>query len=1144
MATLVYSDVDGTDRSFSLGADPILVGRSAECAIRSDDPRVSRQHARFFLEHGALWVEDLGSSNGIYVGPQKVQRAPVPTGEIVLVGSLMIRLLPASGTLPPPIGLHGTLAQWLEMERKARSVIEDERNAFVERVGQLFEEMKALRDAGAAHEAEANELRAELEKIQRQSSADMEHARLDLAKAREAKIVAETQAGITTAEKLAESDMMISQLQHEVANLRAAASTARDESPAKLLSDQVAAVTLRAEKAEKELGTAQIRAQGAERNLSAANTNAAKAETRAAELEHKLADLGTTRGALDAELAAAREQISQLEARVAAGPVSHKLDAAEARAARLAGELVEMTQQFEARRDRISELERDLADAGEAKGASSEAEKKIQATLAEAQAKARSELAAAQTRIGELEARLRTAASAEAEIAAAKKAREDAAAATNAAEKKLGEATTRADGAEARASAADTMAKAMAKDVAEALRRAVDADTKARAVSRELAGAHRKADEAEQRAAAVAETEARAKAAEQQLVELQARVQDQLAELEKDLTAKSDKLILELRDKLGATQRELAAERQSSMAIIDRKTQLERELTELRTSSTGSGTRASEAEAKLAEYEVQIEQLEDRIQDLESGIAVEQTASRSTVDESKTRISKLEEQLGEAKAAAKTALKTAAGLEKRVDATETQLAAAQAAKAAAEAAVAEAKQQLEAIAAEGDLKALAAQAEQRALAAEAQLEPLAAKADAADLAIGRASALQRQLDEALQKLSWAEREQDTRGGDDDDDKVSKLIQQLDAAENRARAAELLAREADQHAREYADRMREGARRTNELEQAERAAEAKLQEAMDQAARLQAHADDLEGQTNDAQAQARELESSLRASEQRAAEVDARARDIEQRAKDAAERIVEAERRARDTQNQLAEMTQMLHAAEAQVAEARTVSAGGNAGLERQLAAAQQRIGELKREVDAAENVRQFAANTEREIAQLERELREHKAKVTQITLERDRLESQLRDLRDDSETTHRKVPALDEAPSQHARYTQLVSRASELEQKNGKLEKDLVALRRQLSETEARAEAQARAHEDEPTNTGNALPLEFAEHLNVLEESIDSLRANMRAASDETAMMDQTESVVAVASAVSQAAEHVERARDSLRLLAGLVAKS
>src|SRR6185436_9862408 len=118
MATLVYSDVDGVDRSFALGSEPVTVGRGAECAIRSDDPRVSRMHARFFIEQGALWIEDLGSSNGIFVGPNKVSRAPVPTGEIILVGSLLIRLLPASGTLPPPMSLHGTLASWLDMERK------------------------------------------------------------------------------------------------------------------------------------------------------------------------------------------------------------------------------------------------------------------------------------------------------------------------------------------------------------------------------------------------------------------------------------------------------------------------------------------------------------------------------------------------------------------------------------------------------------------------------------------------------------------------------------------------------------------------------------------------------------------------------------------------------------------------------------------------------------------------------------------------------------------------------------------------------------------------------------------------------------------------------------------------------------------
>src|ERR1041385_2008736 len=137
MATLVYSDVDGIARAFALGADPVMVGRGAECAIRSDDPRVSRVHARFFVDQGALWVEDLGSSNGIFVGPNRVQRAPVPTGEIILVGSLLIRLLPASGTLPPPMGLHGTLASWLDMERLTRAQVERAPAPFVRGVADL-----------------------------------------------------------------------------------------------------------------------------------------------------------------------------------------------------------------------------------------------------------------------------------------------------------------------------------------------------------------------------------------------------------------------------------------------------------------------------------------------------------------------------------------------------------------------------------------------------------------------------------------------------------------------------------------------------------------------------------------------------------------------------------------------------------------------------------------------------------------------------------------------------------------------------------------------------------------------------------------------------------------------------------------------
>ena len=45
----------------------------------------------------------------------------------------------------------------------------------------------------------------------------------------------------------------------------------------------------------------------------------------------------------------------------------------------------------------------------------------------------------------------------------------------------------------------------------------------------------------------------------------------------------------------------------------------------------------------------------------------------------------------------------------------------------------------------------------------------------------------------------------------------------------------------------------------------------------------------------------------------------------------------------------------------------------------------------------------------------------------------------------------------------------------------------------------------------------------------------------MRAASDETAVMEQTESVIVVANAVSSAAEHIERARAAVRTLKSVI---
>ena len=71
----------------------MLIGRATECQIQTQDAMVSRRHARIVWD-GNYWIEDLGSSNGVYVGNERVQRAPFRPGDTVTCGSLVLRLVP------------------------------------------------------------------------------------------------------------------------------------------------------------------------------------------------------------------------------------------------------------------------------------------------------------------------------------------------------------------------------------------------------------------------------------------------------------------------------------------------------------------------------------------------------------------------------------------------------------------------------------------------------------------------------------------------------------------------------------------------------------------------------------------------------------------------------------------------------------------------------------------------------------------------------------------------------------------------------------------------------------------------------------------------------------------------------------------
>jgi pSer/pThr/pTyr-binding forkhead associated (FHA) protein len=76
-----------------LSAAPILIGRGSDAAIRLDDDYVSTRHARIAASGDQWFVEDLGSTNGTYVGTVRIsQPTTITVGTQVRVGKTIIEL--------------------------------------------------------------------------------------------------------------------------------------------------------------------------------------------------------------------------------------------------------------------------------------------------------------------------------------------------------------------------------------------------------------------------------------------------------------------------------------------------------------------------------------------------------------------------------------------------------------------------------------------------------------------------------------------------------------------------------------------------------------------------------------------------------------------------------------------------------------------------------------------------------------------------------------------------------------------------------------------------------------------------------------------------------------------------------------------
>ncbi|MEW5900500.1 MAG: adenylate/guanylate cyclase domain-containing protein [Acidobacteriota bacterium] len=134
---LIFTDAAGQIKEYLIDLNSVLIGRNLPLQpdyIDLKDGKVSSQHARLTFENDEFWVEDLGSTNGTWVGKKKIKahlKTRLTLESTLLVGQTTIKVevtppspsgappKPPSGASPVPAGFT---AEPLVSEAPAESI--------------------------------------------------------------------------------------------------------------------------------------------------------------------------------------------------------------------------------------------------------------------------------------------------------------------------------------------------------------------------------------------------------------------------------------------------------------------------------------------------------------------------------------------------------------------------------------------------------------------------------------------------------------------------------------------------------------------------------------------------------------------------------------------------------------------------------------------------------------------------------------------------------------------------------------------------------------------------------------------------------------------------------------------------------------